>query len=191
MESVEALKNALLAIRNEEAKVNIVHSGTGAVTESDVSLAQTTSAIIIDFNQKTSARVKNIADSAKIEIKEYNIIYDVVDDVTNAINGMLSIKYEEKYIGSAEIRMVFKLSTAGKVAGSYVKDGKVVRNAIAKVMRGNEEIGSTTVDSLKIVKDEKAEVAKGFECGIKLHDNIDFKEGDTIDFYVKEVVKRV
>ena len=191
MGSVEALKNALLAIRNEEAKVNIVHSGTGAVTESDVSLAQTTSAIIIDFNQKTSARVKNIADSAKIEIKEYNIIYDVVDDVTNAINGMLSIKYEEKYIGSAEIRMVFKLSTAGKVAGSYVKDGKVVRNAIAKVMRGNEEIGSTTVDSLKIVKDEKAEVAKGFECGIKLHDNIDFKEGDTIDFYVKEVVKRV
>lgn len=191
MGSVEALKNALLAIRNEEAKVNIVHSGTGAVTESDVSLAQTTSAIIIDFNQKTSARVKNIADSAKIEIKEYNIIYDVVDDVTNAINGMLSIKYEEKYIGSAEIRIVFKLSTAGKVAGSYVKDGKVVRNAIAKVMRGNEEIGSTTVDSLKIVKDEKAEVAKGFECGIKLHDNIDFKEGDTIDFYVKEVVKRV
>ena len=191
MGSVEALKASLLAIRNDEAKVNIVHSGTGAVTESDVSLAQTTGSVIINFNQKTSAKVKNMADSAKIEIKEYNIIYDVVDDITNAINGMLSVKYEEKYIGTAEIRMVFKLSTAGKVAGSYVKDGKVTRNAVAVVKRGDEELGKTTVDSLKIVKDEKAEVAKGFECGIKLHDNIDFKEGDMIEFYVKEVVKRV
>ena len=188
MGSVEALKASLLAIRNEEAKVNIVHSGTGAVTESDVSLAQTTGSVIINFNQKTSVKVKNMADSAKIEIKEYNIIYDVVDDITNAINGMLSVKYEEKYIGTAEIRMVFKLSTAGKVAGSYVKDGKVTRNAVAVVKRGDEEIGKTTVDSLKIVKDEKAEVAKGFECGI---DNIDFKEGDIIEFYVKEVIKRV
>lgn len=190
MGSVEALKNALLAIRNEEAKVNIVHSGTGAITESDVSLAQTTNSVIVDFNQRTSAKVKNLADSSKIEIKEYNIIYDVVDDITNAINGMLSVKYEEKYIGSAEIRLVFKLSTAGKVAGSYVKDGKVIRNAIAKVLRNNEEIGKTTVESIKIVKDEKAEVAKGFECGIKLRDNIDFKEGDIIEFYSKEVIKR-
>ena len=126
-----------------------------------------------------------------MQSQKYNIIYDVVDDITNAINGMLSVKYEEKYIGTAEIRMVFKLSTAGKVAGSYVKDGKVTRNAVAVVKRGDEELGKTTVDSLKIVKDEKAEVAKGFECGIKLHDNIDFKEGDMIEFYVKEVVKRV
>ncbi len=190
MGSVEAIKNALLAIRNEEAKVNIVHSGTGPVAESDVTLAQTTNSVIVSFNQKTSAKIKNMADSDKIEIKEYNIIYDVVDDVTNAINGMLSVKYEEKYVGSAEIRMVFKLSTAGKVAGSYIKDGKAVRNAIAKVLRNGEEIGKTTVDSLKIVKDEKAEIAKGFECGIKLHDNIEFKEGDTIEFYIKEVVKR-
>ncbi len=190
MGSVEALKASLLAIRNEEAKVNIVHSGTGAVTESDVSLAQTTNSVIIDFNQKTSAKVKNMADSAKVEIKEYKIIYDVVDDITNAINGMLSVKYEEKYIGTAEIRMVFKLSTAGKVAGSYVKDGKITRNAVAVVKRGNEEIAKTVIDSLKIVKDEKAEVAKGFECGIKLHDNIDFKEGDLIECYVKEAIKR-
>ena len=191
MGSVEALKSALLAIRNEEAKVNIVHSATGAVTESDVVLAQTTNSVIISFNQKTNAKVQSIADNLKIEIKEYNIIYDVIDDITNAVNGMLSVKYEEKYIGNAEIRAVFKLSSAGKIAGSYIKDGKVVRNAIAKIMRDGEEIGKSTVDSLKIVKDEKAEVAKGFECGIKLHDNIDYKEGDTIEFYVKEVVKRV
>ncbi len=188
--SVEALKSTLLPIQNEEAKVNIVHSGAGAVTESDVILAQTTGAIIICFNQKPVAKAKTLAEHEKVEIKEYKIIYEVVDDITNAISGMLSIKYEEKYIGMAEIRMVFKLSTAGKVAGCYVKDGKVTRNAIATVKRGDEEIGKSSVVSLKIVKDEKAEVAKGFECGIKLNDNIDFKEGDIIEFFVKEPIKR-
>lgn len=188
--SVEALKSALLAIRNEEAKVNIVHSGAGAVTESDVDLAQTTGSIIICFNQKPVAKAKTLADTLKVQIKEYKIIYEVVDEITDAINGMLSVKYQEVYIGYAEIRMVFKLSTAGKIAGSYIKDGKVTRNAIAVVKRGNEEIGKTTVESLKIVKDEKAEVLKGFECGIKLKDNIDYKEGDIIEFYAKEIVKR-
>lgn len=190
MGSVEALKSSLLAIRNEEAKVNLVHSGAGAVTESDVILAQTTGSIIICFNQKPVAKAKTLAETSKVQIKEYKIIYEVVDDVTNAINGMLSVKYEEVYIGSAEIRMVFKLSTAGKVAGSYIKDGKATRNSIAVVKREGEEIGKTTVESLRIVKDEKAEVNKGFECGIKLKDNIDFKEGDTIEFYTKEIVKR-
>ena len=190
MGSVEALKSSLLAIRNEEAKVNVIHSGAGAVTESDVILAQTTGAIIICFNQKPVTKAKALAETNKVQIKEYKIIYEVVDDVTKAINGMLSVKYEEIYIGSAEIRMVFKLSTAGKIAGSYIKDGKATRNAIAVVKRGNEEIGKTTVESLRIVKDEKAEVNKGFECGIKLKDNIDYKEGDIIEFYSKEVVKR-
>ncbi len=190
MGSVEAIKATLLGIRNEEAKVNIVHSGAGAVTESDVDLAQTTSSVIICFNTKPSLRAKNLAENMKVEIKEYKIIYEIVDDITAVINGMLSIKYEEQYIGSAEIRMVFKLSSAGKVAGSYIKDGKAIRNAIAVVKRGEEEIGRTTIESLKIVKDEKAEVLKGFECGIKLKDNIDFKEGDTIDFYNKVAIKR-
>lgn len=190
MGSVEALKSSLLAIRNEEAKVNVIHSGAGAVTESDVILAQTTGAVIICFNQKPVAKAKSLAETKKVQIKEYKIIYEVVDDVTNAINGMLSVKYEEIYIGMAEIRMVFKLSTAGKIAGSYIKDGKATRNAIAVVKRGNEEIGKSTVESLRIVKDEKAEVNKGFECGIKLKDNIDYKEGDIIEFYSKEVVKR-
>ena len=190
MGSVEALKSTLLGIRNEEAKVNIVHSGAGAVTESDVVLAQTTGSVIICFNQKPVAKAKALAESMKLEIKEYKIIYEIVDDITAAINGMLSVKYEEQYIGNAEIRMVFKLSTAGKVAGSYIKDGKATRNAIAVVKRGDEEIGKTTVESLKIVKDEKAEIAKGFECGIKLKDNIDFKEGDIIEFYSRVAIKR-
>lgn len=190
MGSVEALKSTLLGIRNEEAKVNIIHAGAGAVTESDVVLAQTTSAIIICFNQKPVSKAKSLAESLKVEIKEYKIIYEIVDEITASINGMLSIKYEEQYIGNAEIRMVFKLSTAGKVAGCYIKDGKATRNAIAIVKRGEEEIGKTIVESLKIVKDEKAEVVKGFECGIKLKDNIDFKEGDIIEFYAKVAIKR-
>ena len=190
MGSVEALKAALLAIRNEEAKVNIVHSGAGAVTESGVDLAESRGSIIICFNQKPVAKAKALADTLKVQIKEYKIIYEVVDEITAAINGMLSVKYQEVYIGFAEIRMVFKLSTAGKVAGCYIKDGKATRNAIAIVKRGEEEIGKTTVESLKIVKDEKSEVVKGFECGIKLKDNIDFKEGDIIEFYSKEIVKR-
>ena len=188
--SVEALKNTLLTIRNEEAKVNIVHSGAGAVTEGDIILAQTTGSVIISFNQKTPSKVASMADNLKVQIKEYKIIYEVVDDITDAVNGMLSVKYQEVYIGNAEIRVIFKLSTAGKIAGSYIKDGKATRNCIAIVKRGNEKLGKTIVESLKIVKDEKAEVTKGYECGIKLRDNIDIKEGDTIDFYAKEVVKR-
>ncbi len=190
MGSVEALKSTLLAIRNEEAKVNIIHSGAGAVTESDVILAQTTGSIIICFNQKPVAKAKSVAESLKIEIKEYNIIYEIVDEITAAITGMLSVKYEEQYIGEAEIRVVFKLSTAGKVAGSYIKDGKAMRNSIAIIKRDGEEIGKTTVESLKIVKDEKAEIAKGFECGIKFKDNIDFKEGDMVEFFNKVAIKR-
>lgn len=188
--SVEALKSTLLAIRNEEVKVNIVHSGAGGVTEGDVILAQTTGAIIISFNQKTTSKVASMADSLKVQIKEYKIIYEIVDEITDAVNGMMSVKYQEVYIGNAEVRVVFKLSTAGKVAGSYIKDGKVTRNCIAVVKRGNEELGKTIVESLKIVKDEKAEVTKGYECGVKLREDFDIKEGDTIDFYAKEVIKR-
>lgn len=188
--SVEALSATLAPIQNEEAKVNIVHAAAGAVTESDVVLAQTTKAIIISFNIKPGAKAKQLAEREKIEIKEYKIIYEVVDDITRAISGMLSVKYEEQFIGYAEVRMVFKLSTAGKIAGCMMKDGKATRGCIAKVKRGNEEIGSTTVDSLKIVKDEKAEVLKGYEFGAKLHDDIDFKEGDTIEFYINVPIKR-
>ncbi len=188
--SVEALVSTLSPISNEEAKVNIVHAATGPVNESDVVLAETTKAIIVSFNIKPGSKAKLLAERQKVEIKEYKIIYEVVDDVTRAINGMLSIKYEEQYIGYAEIRMVFKLSTAGKVAGCMVKDGKITRNCIAKVKRGNEEIGSTVVESLKILKDEKAEVVKGYECGIKLRDNIDFKEGDTIECYISVPINR-
>ena len=188
--SVEALKNSLEAIRNEEVKVVTIHSGAGAISESDLILAQTTGATVIAFNIKTPAKTKQLADSLKVEIIESKIIYEVVDIITKMSKGMMTVKYEEKYIGTAEIRAVFKLSSAGKIAGSYVTDGKIVRNAIAKIKRNGEIICETSVESLRIVKDEKAEVAKGFECGVKFKDNFDIQEGDVVEYFVKEEVKR-
>lgn len=188
--SVEALKASLEAVRNDEVKVVCIHSAAGAITESDIVLAQTTGATLVAFNIKTPNKMMQMIDSLKVELIESKIIYELVDQITRVSKGMMTIKYEEKYIGSAEIRVVFKLSSAGKVAGSYVIDGKLNRNAIAKVKRGEEIIGESIIDSLKIVKDEKSEIAKGFECGIKLKDNIDFKEGDIIECYLKQEVKR-
>ena len=188
--SVEALRNSLEAIRNEEVKVVTIHSGAGAISESDLILAQTTGATVIAFNIKTPAKTKQLADSLKVEIIESKIIYEVVDIITKMSKGMMTVKYEEKYIGTAEIRAVFKLSSAGKIAGSYVTDGKIARNAIAKIKRNGEIVCETSVESLRIVKDEKAEVAKGFECGVKFKDNFDIQEGDVVEYFVKEEVKR-
>ena len=188
--SVEALKASLEAIRNDEVKVVCIHSAAGGITESDLVLAQTTGATVVAFNIKIPTKMQTMADSLKVEVIESRIIYELVDQITRLSKGMMAIKYEEKYVGKAEIRVVFKLSTAGKVAGSYVLDGIVKRNGIAKIYRKDELIGETTIDSLKIVKDEKGEVAKGYECGIKLRDNIDFEEGDILECYVKQEVKR-
>ena len=188
--SVEALKGSLEAIRNEEVKVVTIHSGAGAITESDLILAQTTGATVIAFSIKTPSKIQQLADSLKVQIIESKIIYDVVDQITKMSKGMMAVKYEEKYIGTAEIRAVFKLSSAGKVAGSYVTDGKIQRNAIAKIKRNGQIVCETSVESLKIVKDEKSEVARGFECGVKFKDNFDIQEGDVVEYYVKEEVKR-
>lgn len=188
--SVEALRASLEAIRNEEVKVVCIHSAAGGITESDLVLAQTTGATVVAFNIKTPNKMQQMADSLKVEIIESKIIYELVDQITRLSKGMMAIKYEEKYVGKAEIRVVFKLSTAGKVAGSYVLDGKIQRNGIAKIMRGKDLIGQSAIESLKIVKDEKSEIAKGYECGIKLKENIDFQEGDILECYIKQEVKR-
>lgn len=188
--SVEALKASLEAIRNDEVKVVCIHSAAGAITESDVVLAQTTGSVIVGFNIKTPNKTLQMVESMKVELIESKIIYEVVDQITRISKGMMAVKYEEKYVGSAEIRVVFKLSSAGKVAGSYVLDGKIARNGIAKIKRKGEIVGESTIESLKIVKDEKAEIAKGFECGIKLKDNIEFEEGDILECYLKQEIKR-
>lgn len=188
--SVEALRQTLTEIENEEAKVVCLHAGAGAVTESDVLLASASSAVIIAFNVKMQPKAKQLAEQMKIEIKDYDIIYQAVDDLTAAINGMLTPKYEEKVVGHAEVRMVFKLTGVGQVVGSYITDGKAVRHAGVRITRGDEEIGSSTIESLKIQKDDKAEVNYGYECGIKLKDNFSLKEGDRLEIFVKEQIKR-
>ncbi len=188
--SVEALKQSLLALKNEEARVVCIHSGAGAVTESDLLLAQACGAVIINFNLKVSSKIEQLAESMSVQIKSYKVIYEVVDEVSKALSGMLSVKYEEQVIGHAEVRMMFKLSTSGIVCGSYVTDGKVARNAFVRVFRGKEKILETSIVALRIQKDDKAEVPYGFECGIKLKDSQDVKAGDTLEVYQKVEIKR-
>lgn len=188
--SVEALKQTLTTIENDEVRVVCIHSAAGFVTESDVLLAKASDAVIIAFNVKVGPKAEMLAKTQNIEIKSYSVIYDVVDDVTAAINGMQTIKYEQVVIGHAEVRAMFKLSSVGFVVGSYITDGKATRNSIARVFRNGELVVETPVESLKIVKDDKAEVAKGFECGIRLEEGNLVKEGDNLEFYVNEPIKK-
>jgi translation initiation factor IF-2 len=187
--SVEALVQTLTEIRNDEVKVVAIHSGVGFVTESDVLLAKASSAIIIAFNVKTGPKAAQLAKAEKVQIKDYNIIYNVVDDLTAVISGMQTVKYEQVVIGHAEVRAIFKLSSVGFVVGCYITDGKVVRNSFARVYRGNELICENQIESLKVVKDEKAEVAKGFECGIKIKDGGLVKVEDKLEFYENVPIK--
>ncbi len=189
--SVEALKQTLTAIKNEEAKVVCIHSGAGAVTESDIVLAQASDAIIINFNLKMSGKVEAFAENQKVQVKSYKVIYECVDEITRALTGMLSVKYEDKTIGHAEVRQMFKLSTAGVICGSYIKDGKITRNSYVNVYRADEKILETQVEALKIQKDDKAEVNYGFECGIKLKDSTGIQVGDIFEIYEKVEIKRV
>ena len=188
--SVEALKQTLTAIENEEVRVVCIHSAVGAVTESDLVLAEASGAIIVNFNLKVAPKIQTLADRMKVEVKSYNVIYEVVEELTDAISGMMTVKYEQVVAGHAEVRVVFKLSTYGLVAGSYVKDGKIIRGAMARLIRDGEIIADTEISALKIVKDDKAEVNTGFECGIKLADIPDLKEGDIIECYENIPIKR-
>ncbi len=188
--SVEALKQSLTAIKNEEAKVVCIHSGAGAVTESDLLLAQASNAVVINFNLKLSSKIEQIAESMNVQVKSYKVIYEVVDEITKAINGMLTVKYENQTIGHAEVRAMFKLSQSGVVCGSYVTDGKITRNAFVNVYRGKEKILETQIEALRIQKDDKAEINYGYECGIKLKDSTGVQVGDVFEVYQKVEIKR-
>ena len=187
---VEALSSTLETVKNEEVKIRIVSAGAGAVTESDVVLANASGSMIICFNQKASPKAKALAEQNKVQIKEYKIIYKIIEEITELIDGMLTVKYEEQVIGHGEIRMAFKLSSYGMVAGSYITDGYVTRQSFVRVTRGEETLGTSAIESLRVVKDEKSEVNKGFECGIRMKENISFKEGDNLEFYINVPVRR-
>ena len=187
--SVEAVKQALEKLSNDEVKVKVIHANVGAITESDVTLANVSNAIIIGFNVRPQPIAKDMADKENVEIKTYSVIYNAIEDVEAAMKGMLDPVFKEVVIGNAEVRQTFKISDVGTIAGCYVTNGKVARNAGVRVLRDNVVIHDGKLISLKRMKDDVKEVAKGFECGIQIENFNDIKEGDIIETYIMEQVK--
>ena len=188
--SVEALKQSLEKVSNEEVRVKVIHSAAGAVTESDVTLAKVSNAIIIAFNVRPVMAAKQEAEKDEVQIKQYSVIYQAIDDVEAAMKGMLDPKYEEEIIGTAQIRQVFKISNVGTVGGAMVLTGKLERNAGVRVIRDDVVIHEGKLSSLKRYKDDVKEVAKDFECGIQLEKYNDIKEGDILEAFVMKEIKR-
>lgn len=188
--TAEALKQSLEKISNTEVIVKVIHSGVGAVSESDVQLAKAAKAIIIAFDVRPNLSAKDMAEKDGVEIKQYSVIYQAIEDVEAAMKGMLDPVYEEKVIGNAEIRQTFKVSNVGTIAGCYVLDGKIERNAGVRVIRENVVIHEGKLVSLKRFKDDAKEVTKGYECGLQIEKYNDLKEGDILEFFVMEEVKK-
>lgn len=187
--SVEALNSSLLGLnKNDEVRVRIVHSGVGAVTESDVMLASASNALVIAFNVRPDANARRVADTESIDIRTYRVIYDALNDVEEAMSGMLAPKFKEVLLGKVEIRQVMKFSKA-LVAGSYVLEGKITNQSKIRIVRDNIEIFDGELDGLRRFKDDVKEVAAGYECGITIKDFKDFREGDIIEAYIMEEVK--
>ena len=180
--SSEAMEASLIALSNEEVRVNVLSASAGVITENDIEMAANSNALIVAFNIKVEGKIENLAKKEKVQIKSYKIIYKAIEEIEEMIKALKEPVYEEEYLGRAEIRVVFKLSS-GTIAGSYVQDGKIERVARAKIIRGGEEIFSGLIESVKIGKDDKKEVSVGLECGIKLQGFTDFKEGDTISCF--------
>ena len=185
--TIQALEHALGNIKNNEVKVVIVHSGVGAINESDVLLASAANALIIGFNVRPDANARKAADAEKVDIRTYRVIYDAINDVEAAIKGMLAPKFKEKVIGHVEIRKVIPINKA-LIAGAYVKDGKITRSAKIRLVRDGIVIHEGELDSLRRFKDDVKEVAASFECGLTLADYRDIKEGDQLEVYVMEEV---
>ena len=188
--SVEAMKQSLVKLSNEEVAVRVIHGGVGAINESDVNLASASNAIIIGFNVKPDNTAKDIAEHEKVDVKLYRVIYNAIEDIEAAMKGMLDPVYEEKVIAHAEIRQVFKASGLGSIAGSFVLDGKIQRNSKARITRDGEQIFDGPVASLKRMKDDVKEVAAGYECGIVFEKFNDLQELDQIEFYMMVEVPR-
>ena len=185
--TIQALEHALGNIKNSEVKVVIVHSGVGAINESDVLLASAANALIIGFNVRPDANARKAADTEKVDIRTYRVIYDAINDVEAAIKGMLAPKFKEKVIGHVEIRKVIPINKA-LIAGAYVKDGKITRTAKVRLIRDGIVIHEGELDSLRRFKDDVKEVAASYECGLTLQDYRDIREGDQLEVYVMEEV---
>jgi translation initiation factor IF-2 len=186
--SVEAVKESLLKASTEKVKIKVILAATGGVTESDVLLASASNAIIIGFNVRPETKARQLAEGEHIDVKCYNIIYELIDDVKKAMTGMLDKKKVEKFLGRAEVRQTFTVPKVGTIAGSAVVDGKILRGANVRLLRDSRIVYEGKMSSLKRFKDDAKEVAQGYECGIGLENYNDLKPGDLIEAYQIELI---
>ncbi|HZK18152.1 MAG TPA: translation initiation factor IF-2 [Clostridia bacterium] len=188
--SAEALKQSLERLSTEEVKINLIHRGVGAITETDIMLASASNAIIIGFNVRPDINARKIAESEQVDIRLYRVIYDAIEDIKAAMGGLLDPEYKEVDLGRVEIRKTFKVSRIGTIAGCYVTDGKVIRDAKIRLIRDGIVIYEGKLDSLKRFKDDVREVSQGYECGLTIEGYNDIKEDDIIEAYTIEAIKR-
>ncbi|WP_227395502.1 translation initiation factor IF-2 [Jeotgalibacillus aurantiacus] len=188
--SVEAVAASLLKIDVEGVNVKIIHTAVGAITESDITLAAASNAIVIGFNVRPDANAKRAADAEQVDVRLHRIIYKVIEEIESAMTGLLDPEYEEKVIGQAEVRQTFKVSKVGTIAGSYVTEGKITRDSGVRLIRDGIVVFEGELDTLKRFKDDAKEVAKGYECGITLKNYNDVKEGDIFEAFIMEEIKR-
>ncbi len=188
--SVEALSDSLMKIAHQEVKLNVIHSGVGTISESDIILAAASNAVIIGFRVRPNLNARRLAEKEKVDIRTYNIIYDAIDDIRNALEGLLAPEKKEEVVGTAEVREVFKVPKVGNIAGCYVQDGKIVRNNKVRLIRDGIQVFEGGISSLKRFKDDVREVEAGFECGVGLENFNDVKVGDTIEAYKIVEAKR-
>ena len=188
--SVQAIKQSLEKLSTEDVKVRVIHGGVGAITETDVTLATASNALLIGFNVRPDSNATVVADKEGVEIKTYRIIYDAIEDVKSAMIGMLDPEYKEVVNGKAEVRMVYKISNVGTIAGCYVTDGKILRNSEVRIIRDGIVIFESTLASLKRFKDDAKEVNSGYECGLSVDKFNDIKEGDIIESFSMQAIER-
>ncbi len=188
--SVEAIKNSLERLSNEEVRIRTIHGGVGAITETDVMLASASNAIIIGFNVRAEASARSVADTEKVDIRLYRVIYNAIEDINAAMKGMLDPVFQEKVIGHAEIRQIFKASGVGNIAGAHVVDGKFTRNCQVRIMRDGKVIYDGVLDALKRFKDDAKEVNAGYDCGLLFNKHNDIMEQDMVESYIMEEVPR-
>lgn len=190
--SVEAIQSSLEKLSTAEIRIQVIHAGAGAINDSDVNLAAVSDAIIIGFHVRPTSRAQILADQEKVEIRKYSIIYDVIEDIRSAMEGMLEPELKEEHVGTVEVRDTFKIPKIGVIAGCFVSQGMVKRNSVARLYREGVEIFNGQMTSLKRFKDNVKEVAQGYECGIGLKDHEDIKEGDIVEvFEMKEVARKL
>ena len=190
--SVEAIIEALAKLSTEDVKVRVIHSGVGAISETDVNFAIASRGIVIGFNVRPEMKAKQLAENEHIDIKLYSVIYDLTQDIEDALLGMLEPTYEERLLGAVEVRETFSISRVGTIAGCFVSQGKIVRNSKGRLVRDGVVVYDGKINSLKRFKDDAKEVQSGFECGIGLENYNDIKIGDVIESYeMVEIAKNL